>query len=505
MSNLSNLDGVVNSVFSIGVGPRKLTMEVGRGMVTVNKGLDTGANPIRSQALPENWDDLVNLRAVQKMMDDIVATIMNPEPVSIDMSAIESYPAIIKLGSYDIGHYLDRIVFTVDTTSEDVKMSIGTMDEPEKLFPATNLKTLNQICTDKELNILLTAEEDYFIFLDKDISVIPPEEFVQKVYNVHPNVSSKITTDASGNVVTIALSGAGVEPLISYPEMFGAVTGNYVDFGINMNLPKGTYRITQQNACLSLYADDPTVSQDENGVWTKSKEYVIEEDPADDEFIYTFLMGNKTDNAWTHITVTDAEDNPVVVYHIQNQMIFANEIAEMATPKKGEITHTTDLEVTDTIEDDIHNVVVTATAAKNINEDATGRKECQILIPYAPTGDFVYSITSPALDMVEPDEDGIRTLTSEIAMPDTLDENGQIYMPIILTEDKSSYPIVVTFIDKATNATVMYVIDNRVTFESDPGTDLDVPEDPPTGDSGNDPETPTVTESGAIFVRLISY
>ena len=127
------------------------------------------------------------------------------------------------------------------------------------------------------------------------------------------------------------------------------------------------------------------------------------------------------------------------------------------------------------------------------------------MIPYSPTGDYVNSITSPALDMEEPDEDGIRTLTSEIAMPDILDENGQIYMPIILTEDKSSYPIVVTFIDKATNATVMYVIDNQVTFESDPDTDLDVPEDPPTGDSGNDPETPTVTESGAIFVRLISY
>ena len=275
MSNLSNLDGVVNSVFSIGVGPRKLTMEVGRGMVSMNKGLDTGANPIRSQALPENWDDLVNLKALQDMMDKVIAGI-KPQTVTIDLSTIESYPAVIKLGSYDVGHYLNNLVFTVDTASEVVKMSIGTMEDPEKLFPSTNLKTLNQICTDKALNNFLSTEEEYFIFLDKDTPVDPPEEFVQKVYNVHPNVSSKITTDASGKVVTIALSGAGVEPLISYPEMFGAITGNYVDFGINMNLPKGIYRITQQNACLSLYADDPTVSQDENGVWTKTKLYTID-------------------------------------------------------------------------------------------------------------------------------------------------------------------------------------------------------------------------------------
>lgn len=503
MSNLSNLDGVVNSIFSIGVGPRKLIMEVGRGTVTVNKGLDTGVNPIRSQAVPENWDDLVNLKALQEMMDKVIAGI-KPQIVTIDLSTIESYPAVIKLGSCDVGHYLNNLVFTVDTASEVVKMSIGTMEDPEKLFPSTNLKTLNQICTDKMLNKFLSTEEEYFIFLDKDAPVDPPEEFVQKVYNVHPNVSSKITTDASGKVITIALSGTGVEPLISYPEMFGAITGNYVDFGINMNLPKGIYRIAQQNACLSLYADDPTVSQDENGVWTKTKLYTIEEDSTDDEFIYTFLMGNKTDNAWTHITVMDVDDNPIVVYHIQNQMIYANEIAEATTPKKGEISHTTDLVVTDTLEEGIHNIVVTADAAKNINEDATGRKECRILIPYAPTGDFTYSITSPALNMVKPDEDGIRTLTSEIAMPDTLDANGQIYMPVILTEDKS-YPIVVTFIDKETNTTTMYVIDNQVTFEADVDPIPSDPADDSTEDSGNEPETPTVTESGAIVVRLISY
>lgn len=503
--NYSNFDGVVNNVFSIGVGAQALKIEVSRNTAKINKDLDMGEHALLTSMEPTADNQVVPLKYLNKTLDKLASDIsakQMPDGIRIDFSQYTEYPIIVPICLLGFSKFIDRIVLGAieDLTGSNLEISIGTMDSHEKYLKKTALSTITGTSITEVSQLITDEETGIFMFVNSKNASPEPEGFVQKVYNAHSDVTAKVSTDETKKVITVQLSGAGVQPLITYPEMFGNVSGNYVDFGVNMNLSAGTYRIVQQNACLSLFPDDPSISQDEHGVWTKSKEYTID-DTSEDEFIYTFMMGNRTDNAATHITVYDSDNNVVLTFHIQNSIVYSNELAELLTATEGEIRGNVDVTISDTIEDGIHNVVVSSEAATpDAEELEAGRKITKIHIPYAPTGDFIFSEINPNLSEIEPDEDGIRQISSEIAMPNEseLDEFGQVYFAVPLGENKD-HAITVTFIDKETNATVVYVIDNQVTFmENTAGSDTPVV-DP------DEPETPTVTESGALLVRVIAY
>lgn len=62
------LNGVINNVFSIGLKNNKTTLTSTASKLSIDKGIDVGANKIQSSATPSAQNDVVNVAYVSSQI-----------------------------------------------------------------------------------------------------------------------------------------------------------------------------------------------------------------------------------------------------------------------------------------------------------------------------------------------------------------------------------------------------------------------------------------------------
>ena len=530
MANIfSNIDGVINKMFSIGIGPSKMTITVDGSKVVINKEIDFGDNPLNSTADPTSPSNLINLdyfnrefSEFKKEIKDLIPDDLNRFtdglnymlPVySATVDQVENNMSV-RLGTLPATKFIDRIVFElikpfIFKTRNVGYVSIGTIADPN-LF--VNKIKLNDFIHSGDVPIYktLTKDTDIYITFYREIEEDPIPEFEQRVLNNHDGVINSITMDGSGKVINITLTGSNLIGSIDNVALFGnSITGNYMDFGVNMNLTPGkTYRIIQENSCLSLYPNDPSITHTEAGLYTKTKDYTFMDNG--ESFDYYFLVGQKDTNAYTHIYVYDIEDteNAIYTYHIKNNLSYESEsmssLANMINVI-SDVNHVEepysypDVTVTINPQDDFttlielsgENVTSHTEDLLTVYPNLSG-KNTALYIPYTPTHNYTIQIINPALkcardDVVE--SEGVYSVTST----ENLSGENPVMIPVPIGEDKS-HNILVTIIDEELNDTYVFEITNNITFVSESSNDNSVTNN-----------TTEEMEDGELLIRIISF
>lgn len=532
----SNIAGIIGDMFSLGVGPQKMTITVNGNRVVINKELrlENGFG-IQTDKTPTDPADMVNLQyfneqfeAYKKQIDEIIPDDLSEFTQGLNFMAtpIEVTPAdvedgtMVSIGVLDAGKFIDRIILEVETPftlaeRNTGEISIGTLSNPTKFMGRKNLAELTSTVA-IDIYKTISTNTDLYLYYYRTVAPEPEPPYVQEVFYSHEGVTHQIGSDANNDVFNIELTGTGLTGEITNTDLFGTgIAGNYLDFGINLDLVPGKrYKIVQENSCLALFPDDPSISHTEQGVYTKTKEYDY---PEDDEegFIYWFIMGQKDTNTYTHIYVYDLDsetsDDAIKSYHIHNNLVYADEtasyIASLAEVGDGNAPYGYQDCAIDVQEDeDAENTYTIAISGTNV---ASHREDLLTMYPNLPEGNYTvlyvpytpsnaYTVTqiNPALKDAREDvknSDGVYSLTYDV----TAETMDKIYIPVPIGEDKS-HEIELMFMDKTTNATVAYSITNNVTFAqtTEPEEPTEEPDEPPVV------ETP---ETGFIRVRVISF
>lgn len=148
-----------------------------------------------------------------------------------------------------------------------------------------------------------------------------PEDTIKPVYV--PSVSGVFINSAlnRNGEYDVSITGPEVESKILHPELFGDINFDAIEIGIEVPVICGsTYLILQENPMLEHYKDDPTISE-KDGLWTKEKEYKMEED----FFQYNFLLGNGRSNV--KINIIFDEDN-IITFNITSHIHFKKQEVE---------------------------------------------------------------------------------------------------------------------------------------------------------------------------------
>lgn len=530
MANIfSNIDGVINKIFSIGVGPSKMTITVDGSKVIINKEIDLGDRPLNSTADPINPSNLINLdyfnrefNAFKKEINDLIpdnldhfADGLNYMLPTYMVSADQLENGLsVRIGTLPATKFIDRIIFElikpfVFLAHNIGYISVGTITIPNFFI---NKMKLNDLTSSQSIPIYktLTQDTDIYVTFYKETEKEPEPAFEQKVLNTHDGVSNTITMDSSGKVINITLTGTNLIGSVNNISLFGnTISGNYMDFGVNMNLTPGkTYRIIQENSCLSLYPNDPSITHTEAGLYTKTKDYTFVDNG--ESFDYYFLMGQKDSNAYTHIYVYDIEDteNAIYTYHIKNNLSYESEVMKTLSStinvisdvnSKEEPYSYPDVTVEINPQDDFttllklsgENVISHTEDLLTIYPNLNGRNTV-LYIPYTPIHNYTIQIIDPALngardDVVE--SDGVYSVTSTR----NLSGEDPVMIPVPIGEDRS-HNILVTIIDEELNDTYVFEITNNVTFSSKSSIENKAMA-----------ETTEEVEDGEILIRIISF
>lgn len=227
---------------------------------------------------------------------------------------------------------------------------IGTFDD----FGQPYLNALNAASTNAAtLHCLRVTAEDatyaggalvaHYKVKPKKEPEVPPEPPVESEYvdtMGHANVVASDEIDEATGAVTIKVAGTDLTPGISAEnaELFGAVTGNFIDITLDIATlasldPEKQYKVTQTNPALMPYAGTDPYVTNENGAFVKTKTYK----GADLMDGYAILLGSG--NATIRVVEFDiVEKEPVVEIYVENDTDFSVALSD----PKAHITVTHD-------------------------------------------------------------------------------------------------------------------------------------------------------------------
>lgn len=576
MSIWKDFTGVFGTAFTIGYGNTNATFTVSvevnedgaqTVILNVDRALDTGAQPIRSSFRATNENELCNLRtllehlsatetAAYNYIDEKIQEITGGttggnvmlSPMSLNLADIPEGDGSFGFGTLSINKFIDRIIFEVKTPfyviePKTLQFSIGSSENAkEDIVPKFGIDTLQST---KVVNIAktLTSQTDFYLFSYLDTGEEPegPDydpAFEQTLTNDHESVSGSIMSDADGDVIEVHLSGSNLVGSVLDTETFGDVAGDYMDFGVSIPMKASGdthYRIVQQNPALAYYKSiDPNITN-QDGIWTKDKEYTFPDSTGSSEELKFLLTQSSGDADYVHIYIYDLDsetpDQIIRTYHIMNALNFAS--AE-ATVLSLEATAGNTLE---NIQESIFFAGADeASMGIVIQEDgsvlATLKGHITTLIPDIGTQfpwlsdklnvtllslecdaaeSFKFRIQNPAMD-------GLETVLDYVYV----DDDGYAYCEGIVTGDKAgktvnlmvpitpnkAYPIRVELIDPATD-TVTFALDvnNLLTFDVQEPVKNDTELGEIVGSYNlpvEDATTPT-EEQGSMKIRILSF
>lgn len=363
-SRYHDIQALLGTSFTLGFGDIHTTFTVVRNeetqqlMLQLDTGLNTGAMPIRTTYKAISDDELCNLKTTREWLDALETSVrgyVNEKvaditggtsggnvmllPVSINVNDVTEATYNITMGTLARDKFIDRVIFEVLTPfskadGSTLEFSVGTDENPELLVPKTNISSLQSTLV---VDICKTITADTTIKVFGYMTTEEPEEpddpydkeFVQRVDNNHESVSVSMTSDANDDVINITLSGDNLTGSVLDSETFGEVTGDYMDFAVNIPL-KATgvsrYRIVQTNPALAYYDGKDEYVSNDDGVWTKDRTYEFGEE--EEELLLSFLMTQSAGaDDYAHIWVYDLDsETPDVAfrtYHIKNELNFA--------------------------------------------------------------------------------------------------------------------------------------------------------------------------------------
>lgn len=326
-------------------------------------------NGITSSFKATQDDDIPNLKTVREWIDGVEQS-MNAYvaqkiaeltggttgnnvmllPSSININDVTDNSFDVLMGTLERDKFIDRVVFEVLTPfvkadGSDMQFSVGTDTDKEAFVPKVSISRLQSTLV---VDVCKTITSDtpihiYGYWTDPGEEPEPEPEnpydkdFVQRIDNVHDSVAASFTTDASGNVVNVTLSGDNLVANVADTETFGVVDGDYMDFSVNIPLKEtgiSRYRIVQVNPALSIYDGKDEFISNQDGSWTKDKSYEIPEEETD--FVYSFLMGQSAGaDDYGHIWVYDLDsehpENAFRTYHLKNELNFKQVETEVNT------------------------------------------------------------------------------------------------------------------------------------------------------------------------------
>ena len=229
---------------------------------------------------------------------------------------------------------------------------IGTFDD----FGQPYLNALNAASTNAAtLHCLRVTAEDatyaggalvaHYKVKPKKEPEVPPEPPVESEYvdtMGHANVVASDEIDEATGAVTIKVAGTDLTPGISAEnaELFGAVTGNFIDITLDIATlasldPEKQYKVTQTNPALMPYAGTDPYVTNENGAFVKTKTFK----GADLMDGYAILLGSG--NATIRVVEFDiVEKEPVVEVYVENDTDFSVVISDPKGHLKVEIDTT---------------------------------------------------------------------------------------------------------------------------------------------------------------------
>lgn len=382
----TNLEAIIGQSFTIGYGGTSLTMTVSRdenNRIGIQFTGDVKGERFSSSYTANSDEDLCNLATVLNLLknsedgtygyiDSKIAEMtggttgnnvmllpisVNVNDITVDVEYAQSFGNLIR------NKFVDRIVFEILTpfykaNGKELQFSVGTAADPEAFVPKFGIDELQ---TTKVVDVFKTLDETtefkLYAYLEPDDPDPGPDpepepedpydrEFVQRVDNNHPEVSSSMSTDASGNIVNITLSGDNLTPSVLDTGTFGEVTGNYMDFSVNIPLRvtgECHYRVVQMNPALAYYDGKDEFVSNIDGVWTKDKSYTIREDEM--ELLMSFLLTQSAGSEdYVHLYIYDLDsehpEDAFRTYHIKNELNFASSSTE-GTPEEGEESENT--------------------------------------------------------------------------------------------------------------------------------------------------------------------
>lgn len=570
-----DIEAIIGQSFTIGYGPLSALLQVERNtaeghedeiLLSINTTINGGSHRFISTYNATNAEDLCNLKTV---VDRLVATetaiynyidgkiaemtggttgnnvMLLPLAINVNDITTETYENLF--GSLPRDKFVEKVIFEVTTPfskineTDTLEFSVGTDEDKEAFVPRFGLEHLQStyvvnVCKSlsQETNIKL------FAYLNESVDPEPEPEpepspydpnFTQRVENNHAGVAASLTTDASGNVVHISLSGDALIGNVEDTDTFGEITGNYMDFGVNIPLHEDGschYRIVQMNPALALYDGIDEYVHNVDGVWTKDREYTIAAGETD-ELLLKFLMGQQANSDdFTHLYIYDLDnDTPESAfrsYHIENLLNFAAPInvpmtvSEEETPlfdvefisvKEGAISSTLD-ENGNTIyhlQGQVTDKSAEMRAALGIDAVAP----CTMISircnkDFGAAGARV-TISNPYLKQVEDSktDDGEFYYTDMMVYPSIITD-GTFWIDIPLCND-ASYPIVVLITDQATGQSYTVSVDNQLTIipATQPSEERLVYRDSFNLTARDEPSVTAAGDTGAMRVRILSF
>lgn len=156
-----------------------------------------------------------------------------------------------------------------------------------------------------------------------ELSPQEPEKPKVSFELIHPkDIDCSIDTD-DNHIFEVSIIGLDATPEIRNPELFGDIQ-NVSEITLNLPVICGkSYTVTQENKLLEYYKDDPSISQDSEGIWIKNNTYYTKRDMLE----YSFLVGEGRNII--HINIFDEGEEEVLCYlNIVTHIHFKEEVIE---------------------------------------------------------------------------------------------------------------------------------------------------------------------------------
>lgn len=368
-----DISAILGKTFRIGYGSVNATITVVEDPETkavsiqIDRPISAGSNKMVTSYKALDDADVVNLatlvshldateEAVYDYIDGKISemtggttggnVMLNPVSVNVDDIVEATYESLF--GTLERNKFIDRVVFEVATPfskadGKKLEFSVGVDADKDYLVPKFSIEKLQSTLV---VDVCKTLEEKtaikLFAYLQTDEGGDDPfdPEFTQRIDNTHDDVATSLSTDAMGNVVNITLTGNNLTGEVTDHETFGEVTGDYMDFTINIPLKAegdSHYRLVQQNPALEYYNGRDEYISNKEGTWTKDKTYTITHGSG--EFLYSFLMTKTTgDDDYVHIYLYDLDaeepDKAIRTYHIQNKLTFSDQPVQVVAGVK---------------------------------------------------------------------------------------------------------------------------------------------------------------------------
>lgn len=571
-----DISAILGKTFRIGYGSVNATLTVVEDPDTkevslqIDRPISVGSNKMITSYKALDDADVVNLatlishldateEAVYDYIDGKISemtggttggnVMLNPVSVNVDNIIEATYEALF--GTLDRNKFIDRVVFEVATPfskadGKKLEFSVGVDADKNYLVPKFSIEKLQSTLV---VDVCKTLEEKtaikLFAYLETDEEEDDPfdPEFTQRVDNTHDEVATSLSSDAMGNVINITLTGNNLTGDVTDKETFGDVTGDYMDFTINIPLKAegdSHYRIVQQNPALEFYNGRDEYISNKEGTWTKDKTYTVTQGSG--EFLYSFLMTKTTgEDDYVHIYLYDLDgsepDKAIRTYHIQNKLTFTDQVTAVVAgvrmlslgdgslggsnvkgltysyyssfentpgieevPTDNERTFAYQINLSGEIHDQASeiarsgNSIITPCTMLSFWVNAPGAH--LMVTSYNP----IYKYMSPADEKVITAE-GIAYTQQELAV---MEDADGFWVDIPISEYKD-YPIVCIVEDMDTGDTMMVTIQNQLTFLPEETEPYEILMSSRSVGVNNAIMPMAADDTGAMRVRILSF